>query len=374
MKRKEKVIKLITIVTILFLLGLSLLIMYYARTIGPLFSNHFSKQLMWVILGIFLFALISYIPPKIIFKYSFWFYVINLFCLFAVLFVGVNTNGAKAWLKIKSFQFQPSETMKLAYGAYLASYCSNRRFYSLFDEFKFLLHILIIFLLPTILVFLEPDTGAILFYLLITLVLLWNTKISRKWFWVFFLIIAIIGGSFIYLYLMQRDYLISILGTSFFYRVDRVLNFGNGLQISNALTALGSAPLFKFNLSYTGIYIPEAPTDFIFALSSNVLGLCGPFLILICYLILDICLIKLYRLEKNETLKLFFQAFLTILIFSEIENIGMNLGILPIIGISLPFLSYGGSCMIVSMLFLGIIFSKRKSLTKKRKTLKILYR
>ena len=151
------------------------------------------------------------------------------------------------------------------------------------------------------------------------------------------------------------------------------MEFGKGLQIENALIALGSAPIFRFNLTTPGIYIPEAPTDFIFALSSNVFGLFGPLFILFCYTILDICLINKLKKETNEKKRFFLLAFITIFLFSQIENIGMNLGLLPIIGIPLPFLSYGGSFLIILFAFLGIIF-QRKSFTPMNKTFHIDYR
>ena len=352
---------------------ISLFLMYHSKFISTMFTNHLDRQLLWIGIG-FIVLIIFYLMPKnILFRYSGWLYFINLLLLLLVLFIGNNVNGAKAWIKIDNFQFQPSEFMKLSYTLYLANFCSNRTFYALKDEFKFIFKVIIIFLMPAILVFLEPDTGAIVFFLLITIVMLWNTKISKKWFWVFLFIIIGLLSAFFYGYYFQRDLLIKLLGTSFFYRMERVLAFGSGMQIENALTALGSAPLFCFNLTNPGIYIPEAPTDFIFALSSNVFGLMGPILILVCYLILDYCLIDLLKREKDQMKKLFFKGFLTIFLFSQLENIGMNLGLLPIIGIPLPFLSYGGSFMIVLFAFLGIILDQKKSFTRKSKTVHIHY-
>lgn len=165
-----------------------------------------------------------------------------------------------------------------------------------------------------------------------------------------------------------------MIGTGFFYRVERLFNFGSGMQIENALIALGSAPLMAWNLKNTGIYIPEAPTDFAFDLASNVFGLVGPVIILFCYLGLNNLFLKLYKLEKEPMRKNFCLAFLGIFFFSQLENIGMNLGLLPIMGIPLPFLSYGGSAMIVNFAFLGIIFQNIKSFAKKSKTFRIDYR
>ncbi len=373
MKKTNKLTTIILGIFFSLLLSISLILMYHSKFISSLYYNHFDKQLIWIGIGLLVFIICYFIPKKYLFRYSLVFYLINLLMLLLVLFIGKNINGAKAWIKIGELQFQPSELMKLSYALFLASFCSNRNFYTIKDEFKFILKVIIIFLIPAILVFLEPDTGAIIFFLLISIVILWNTKISKKWFWVFLLIITGLLGAFFYAYYWQRDFLIKILGTSFFYRIERVLDFGKGMQIENSLTALGSAPLFKFNLYETGIYIPEAPTDFIFALSSNVFGFIGPIGILICYLVIDYCLINFLKREKNETKKLFFKAFLTIFLFSQFENIGMNLGLLPIIGIPLPFLSYGGSFMIIMFAFLGIVLDQKKSFTKKSKTIHIQY-
>ncbi len=373
MNKTNKLTTFIFIIFFFLLLTISLVLMYHSQYISSLYTNHFEKQIMWIIIGLLVFIICYFIPKKYFFRYSLIFYLINLLLLLLVLFIGKNINGATAWIKIGNFQFQPSELMKLSYALFLASFCSNRNFYTIKDEFKFILKVIIIFLVPTILVFLEPDTGAIIFFLLMTIIILWNTKISKKWFWVFLLIIIGLLGTFIYAYFWQRDFLIKIIGTSFFYRIERVLAFGSGMQIENSLTALGSASLIKINLFNPGIYIPEAPTDFIFALSSNVFGLIGPISILICYLIIDYCLINFLKKEINETKKLFFKAFLTIFLFSQFENIGMNLGLLPIIGIPLPFLSYGGSFMIIMFAFLGIILDQKKSFTQKSKTIHIQY-
>lgn len=373
MKKKFYLTTILFSIFFIILLGISVLLMYHSQFISSLFAHHFEKQCLWILLGIGIFLFCYFIPSKLWFRFSFWLYLINLLLLVAVLFVGTKANGARAWLKIGTFQFQPSEFMKFSYSLYLASFCSNRTFYTLKDEFKFLVQVFLIFLLPSIFVFLEPDTGAILFYLLITILLLWNTKISKKWFWIFTLLIIEIIGFFFYCYFFQRDFLIRILGTSFFYRVERLFSFGKGLQIEHALIALGSAPLFRFQLTTAGIYIPEAPTDFIFSLSSNVFGLCGPIVILLCYLGMDFCLLSLLKMEQDSTRKLFFQAFFILFFFSQFENIGMNLGLLPIIGIPLPFLSYGGSCMIVFFAFLGILWQHGKSFTKSSKTLHLDY-
>ena len=132
------------------------------------------------------------------------------------------------------------------------------------------------------------------------------------------------------------------------------------MQIKHALIALGSAPILQFNLTQTGIYIPESPTDFIFSLTSNVFGILGNYFILLSYLIMNYYLLHRIKNMTVKEQKSFSQSFLSIFIPSQILNIGMNLGILPIMGIPLPFLSYGGSSTIILFLYLAIIFMPYK--------------
>lgn len=174
------------LILLLILLGISLCLMYHAQFISSLFHKHFIKQCGWIILGIVVMMICYLIPSKIWFNYSLGIYLLNVVLLVLVLFMGKSANGAKAWLAIGNFQIQPSEFMKFSYSLFLASFCANRHFYHFREEWKFLLKVFLIFIIPTILVFLEPDTGAIIFFMLITFLLLWKTKISRGWFWIFF--------------------------------------------------------------------------------------------------------------------------------------------------------------------------------------------
>lgn len=344
----------------LLLLTISLFLMYHAQFISNTYQNHFVRQAIWIGIGFLLLLLFRFIKSDFLFRYSKYFYLVSLVLLVLVLFVGSGVNGSRAWINLKYFNLQPSELMKLAYSLYLTTLVTQKKFYKWTDELKFLLYVLLLFIIPCTLVFLEPDTGAILFYSVITLVLLWNSKIHKWWFVIAFLLAASIIGGFFYCYFFQKDFLISIIGTTFFYRVERLFSFGTGMQIENALIAIGSAPLWRFSLTEVGIYIPESPTDFVFALSSNVFGLTGNIAILLCFLILDFYLISYIKKLKKKEYRVFGYSFLAIFIVSQLVNISMNLGLIPIIGIPLPFVSYGGSSTIVLFLYLAIIFSSNQ--------------
>jgi len=368
---KTKTFKnLLFLIPFFLLLTISLILMYHAKYITNIYSKHFEKQCLWFGIGFLFIFLLQKMNTKKIFQYSWILYIINIGLLILVLLIGNNVNGAKAWLDFKYFSFQPSELMKLSYSLFLSHFIATKEFKNWKKEFIFLIEIAILFLIPSILVFLEPDTGAILFFGAITVLLLWNSKVRKRWFIVLGIISTILLGGFIYCYFYEKDFLISIIGTSFFYRMERLLDFRSGMQIENALIAIGSAEFFKFSPTKTGIYIPESPTDFAFALTANVFGIIGNVILLICYFLIDWILLNFYKNQKKKEEKLFTISFLTIFFLSQLINISMNLGLIPIIGIPLPFISYGGSSTIVLFLYLGILFSFKNKEKRSRTSFK----
>ena len=347
----------------LILISISLVLMYHAKFITDIFANHFERQILWFTIGFIILFVSHFLPLEKLFKYSFIFYIINIILLILVLFIGESTNGAKAWLSLKYFSFQPSEFMKLSYTLFLAHYLAKKKPKKWYQELWLLFKVFILFLIPSLLIFLEPDTGAILFLAIITIVSLFFSNIRKRWLIILSILILAIGGIFTYFYLFKKEVLLALLGSSIFYRIDRLLSIGNGMQIENALIAIGSAPFFRFNLTEVGIYIPEAPTDFAFSLCANVFGISGELIIILCFFILDSYLHSYSQKIIKKEQKIFATSFLCCLIVNEFINISMNLGLFPIIGIPLPFVSYGGSSTIVSFLYLAFIFSlKRKKL------------
>ena len=165
----------------LMLLSISLLLMFHARFITNTYAHHFEKQLLWFSIGFLLFFLIKWIPIKKIFSLSIPLSLLNLLFLILVLIVGTNVNGAKAWIDFHYFSFQPSELMKFSLALFLADFCSHKKCQNYKEELILLLEVFILTIIPSILVFLEPDTGSILFYFCIALTILWN-KVHKRWF------------------------------------------------------------------------------------------------------------------------------------------------------------------------------------------------
>ncbi len=354
MKKKKIKSLLCFIVPLLILLIISLINMKIAGNYQSMYQSYFFKQTLWFLIGFILLIILKFFPIKLLFKYSKLFYIINVLLLVLVLFFGKTINGSRAWFNFGFFSFQPSELMKFTLSLFLCSQAAIMPNNSIKQEFKFLFKMFIITIIPSLLVFLEPDTGAILIYLLIMLGVILVYKIHKRWYIIFFIGITLLLGGFLALYYFNKDLLIKVMGTSLFYRIDRILSFikQDSFQLDRALISIGASSFFGSNIN---LYIPEAPTDFIIAFSISNFGLFGFFVILLCYLSLDFYfLVSLFKM-KNTKYKMFLSAFLCMFIFAQIQNIGMNLGLLPIIGLPLPFLSYGGTNTIVYFLFLGVI-------------------
>lgn len=347
-------------IPILFIMIISLGIMYHAKVISPLYQTHFQKQAMWFGLGFICVLILSKFRFNWLLDNSKYIYLFNILLLILVLFLGQNINGARAWFKLGPFSFQPSEFMKISLSLYLVSFLKNQKVNGFKNELLLIIKIFLIFLIPSILVFLEPDTGAIIFYALISFVVLLFSGIRKRWFLFFSIIILLAVFIFFYCFFFQQDFLIKIFGTSLFYRMDRLIHLSEGMQIENALIALGSMKVFDFNLTSASIYIPESPTDFAFTLAGSVFGIVGIVLLLICYFCLDLYFLCQIKKEHKKERKLFLSIFFTVFLFNQFYNILMNVGLIPIMGIPLPFLSYGGSTMIVYFIFLGLVLNNKK--------------
>ena len=160
-------------------------------------------------------------------------------------------------------------------------------------------------------------------------------------------------------YFINTDLFIKIFGSSFFLRVDRLLDWssGSGYQLENGITAIGSGGLFGYGLNNTPIYFPEPQTDFIFAVFSNNFGFIGSIILIGLITFFDLRLVRLAIESPNNTNKYIISGIIGMLIYQQLQNIGMTIGLMPITGITLPFISYGGSSLLSYMIMAGIIFN-----------------
>jgi len=349
-------------IPLLILNIISLFNMFNAKLISSSYDNAFIKQLIWFSLGYLSIFFLNKLKLNKLFKYSTYLYIFSIFLLIIVLFVGTDINGAKCWLNIFGFTFQPSELVKFTLTLELIKILNKTILKNIKDEFILIIKLIFITLIPSILVFLEPDTGAIINYLIILIIILFYAKLNKWWYILCISIGILLLGTFFLMYFFYQDTLINIIGTSLFYRMDRIINFANGnsYQLENALITIGSASFFGVGINKILLYIPEAPTDFFFAFSIGNYGLFSAILILISFFIIDLFLFYKASNLKTKYYKPFIYSYLGIFIFHQIYNIFMNIGLLPIMGIPLPFLSYGGTSTLINFIFLGIILNLSK--------------
>jgi cell division protein FtsW (lipid II flippase) len=194
---------------------------------------------------------------------------------------------------------------------------------------------------------------------LISFVMLFIYGIKKSIFICVFLVVSILAGAFLYFYFNFEDNFINVFGTSFFYRIDRLLDWSNksGMQLTNATAAIKAAGLFGFGVGNTPIYIPEAHTDFIFSIFASNFGLLGASFLIFCICLFDFGLIYLASKCNNKSHRYIIIGFITMILYQQIQNIGMNIGLLPITGITLPFISYGGSSLISYMIGIALVLA-----------------
>lgn len=300
-------------------------------------TSYFNKQLLYLGLSYIILLILSKINLKYIFKFIKYLYIFSIFLLLLVLLIGREVHGAKAWLHLWGFSIQPSEITKLTLTIYL-SYLTYKN--------KSILLLIILTLIPSILTFLEPDTGAIIFFLIILISTLKYSNIKKKYLIIGISILIIFISSNILIYFINKDILINLYGTKLFYRIDRLISFKeqNNIQTINSLISIGSHNL---------IYIPENHNDFIYAAIISKYNHIAFIITIISFVLIILYYINLIDKKKNIS-NIYNFIILNMLIFQIFYNILMNLSLLPIIGIPLPFISYGGSYLITLYSLIGI--------------------
>lgn len=315
---------------------------------------NFKKQIIFILVGVILLFLLAGFDYYNLRNYSKYFYVFGLVLLVGVLFFGQTIRGTKGWYNLAGFNLQPVEFIKFILVLFLAKYFSSRSL-----KAKELPQLAISgggILVFVALVLLQPDLGSAFVLFLSWLALVALVGFDKKYFFIIFLAtaVAFAGAWYFVFYDYQKQRLNSFLNPA-------LSSLDQGYNVSQAMIAVGSGGLIGRGLGFGSQsqlkFLPEAQTDFIFAVVAEELGFSGVLLILLFFGIFFYR--SLYHLRRiNNDFGIFFILGSVGLIFIEMFiNIGMNLGVLPVIGISLPFLSYGGSGLISSLMLVGVMES-----------------
>ena len=365
------------LIPIILLSIISIITIYSALTYtSKSLGNLAIKQAVWYGIGWLLVFLLMKVKNEYLYKRTWILYIIGNILLVGLLLFADPINNSKCWFTIPGIgSIQPSEFMKIFLMLTLSTMIHNfRNDYdnpTLKEEFIFILKTLLIVAIPSFLTFLQPDTGCVILYLVIYVSMMFTSGIRIRWFIIGIIFLAIISSIFLYLYFYKENIFINIFGSSIYYRLERIFNWkeGSGLQLENALTAIGSAGLLGHGYNKTPIYFPESSTDFIFAVYASNFGFIGVILLIGIILYFDVNIIMLSKKKIEDTDKYIISGIIGMLLFQQIQNIGMTIGLLPITGITLPFVSYGGSSLLSYMLIAGILLniSQKKNRTYKYK-------
>src|SRR3989338_4930929 len=312
------------IVPSLFLVSIGILVIYSSSTELAI------QQFIYTLVGLFLFILISQLDSPSLKKFINPVYIVTLILLITVLILGYETRGSVRWIPLGFFNIQPSEFAKIALLLFLASFWTKNipTWLNILKSFVWIAPIIF-------LVFIQPDLGSTLTLMSIWIGMLLVSRISVKKIMILILIaVFIIPSGFLFL----KDY-----------QKQRITSF-----LTPQLDPLGRG----YNVIQSRLqFLPEFRTDFIFASIAEELGFVGSILILSIYFyLLTFCLRSASKINDNFSFLLTFGVFF-MLIFQIFVNIGMNVGIVPITGITLPLISYGGSSLIVTFMVLGLIAS-----------------
>lgn len=314
-------------------------------------EQRFYRQLLWNVLSLaVMFYIISEKETRIK-VYSKYFYVFSVFLLILVLLVGKTVYGAKRWIDIGFFDLQPSELFKFSVVLILA------RIFEKYNGFKtFLLSILAVS--PSMLIFLEPDLGMTILILFIWFSLLLASDVPKK----YIVIVFIAGLAFapIAFFFVLKDY-----------QRDRILAIFNPLehfQYGAYNTIMSQSVIANGGLFGTGYglgagtnmhIVPMQSTDFIFSAFAEQFGMIGSLVLISLYaIIIIIGMIKIGK-YKDEFWQFVVIGTSSVFVFHVFENVGMNLGILPVTGIPLPFISYGGTSTLVFSALVGLLIKAR---------------
>ena len=364
LKRRQKIDLTIVIPIVLFFI-ISITTIYSAMTyLSPDNGNLALKQAIWYLVGVVIIVILFKLKNDYLYRNAWLLYIIGNILLVSLLLFAPEINNSKCWFVIPYIgSFQPSEFMKIFIMLVLAVMISNFRettdHPSIKEEFIFILKTLIVVLIPSVLTFLEPDTGAVMIYFIIYFCMMFTSGIRLRWFVILGVIIAVILGLVLGCYFLNEDLFVNIFGTDLYYRFDRILDWqnGSGLQLENALAAIGSAGVFGHGFNQTPIYFPESGTDFIFAVYASNFGLLGAIVLIAIIIFFDTRLINMATKKIASRDKFVLAGIIGMLVFQQVQNIGMTLGLLPITGITLPFISYGGSSLLSYLILVGIILN-----------------
>ena len=330
-------------------------------------------QLIWYGIGIIAAAIVMHFDSEQLWKVAPIAYGAGILLLFLVLiFYDRNTyalQGAKSWFRFGGVTFQPSEVVKVALIIMLARAITEHNM-QIDDrtektDMNLLLKIAMWSAPPLLLVILQNDLGTTLVFLAIIIGMTFLSGVSWKILLPVFGTIGALGTLLIYLVVYNRDVLLNFGFQNYqFARIDSWLDpfgdsTGDAYQLAQSMKAIGSGKLFGKGLGVSEVYVPVRVSDMIFSTIGENFGFIGGCFLIFIYFLLIYQMIRICFDTKNEFYAYMATGVIMMILFHVLENIGMTIGLLPITGIPLPFISQGGSALLGNMLGIGLVMSMR---------------
>jgi rod shape determining protein RodA len=312
------------------------------------------KQFSWLLIGLLIMIVVAFVEYRYYYDFAYLIHGVTLFLLVVVMAFGMITSGAQRWIRIGSLSFQPSEFVKISLIIALAKFFENppsREGFTLKDlPVPFLLLVI-----PMGLILKQPDLGTAIILFLILFSILLFVKIR----WSSLLILGLTGASILPLiWGFLKEYQKKRIYTFFDPNLDPL---GSGYHIIQSKIAVGSGGIFgkgfmKGTQCKLG-FLPEQQTDFIFAVLAEEWGLIGSLLVISLYLILILWGLRIAVTAKDRFGAILAFGVVAMLFWHVFINVGMVVGMMPVVGIPLPLLSYGGSFMVSTLMGVGLLLN-----------------
>jgi len=305
------------------------------------------KQMAWnvaAVLSMILFTVLRINDLRLLGRYV---YIVSVILMSLVLIFGVEINGARRWFNFGLFSFQPSELMKVGLVLLLPQFLMRKKYRDLLTS-------LLLTLGAILLAMMEPDLGSAVLFMFI-----WFVLIFMRGIWDRFLLWTMgIGGGFapvIFFYVLkdyQRERILAFLNPKAHFT-------GAGYNVLQAMKAIGSGGFLGrgYGLGFMNKagYVPMDKTDFIISVAGEELGFVGILILIALYTLLFISIYRIFRISRSLYEELVISGVMAVFFFHVFENLGMSMGLLPVTGIPLPFVSYGGSSTITFGILISIV-------------------
>ncbi|ATP42052.1 rod shape-determining protein RodA [Solibacillus sp. R5-41] len=363
-------------IILMMFLGVSLLAISSAQTSGQYGNNFVPQQILNYMIGAMIVAFVMYFDPDQYKKLAWPFYWFGIALLVAVVVIPSSTgitvfvNGAQSWFKTPIGNIQPAEFMKTFYilaTAYLISthHAANPN-KTIKTDCMLLLKMSLTLVVPLGLIMLQPDLGSSLVFIAITAALIIVAGVTWKIILPLFGGVFALGGALLWMAVYMQDFLEKTFGFQP-YQFARIYSWldpysyatSDGYHLITSLNAIGSGEVFGKGFMGREVYVAENHTDFIFAVIGEEWGFIGASGVICLYFLLIYHLTKTTLLLKDPFCTYVCAGIIAMITFHVFENIGMTIQLLPITGIPLPFLSYGGSSLMGNALAIGLVFGMK---------------